>query len=279
MELGMGSSSGRDAQRTREERVPFQFTCPCSACTGELKSEVDPACLPRAPVSNPLRHETIDALWDGLHMKEFFGLLTVLDSAYGGDSTIVKDPAVYSGTSIVEDTNGSSGSATYGEMLPVSLGEVLRKTHTAPGARFFDLGSGTGKLVNFAALLGLSATGIELETGRHEQACISRSLLFKDDVKEPPSFIHGNMLEVDFSEGDLILINSVAFSLDMIDVLAFTAQMMRPGSKIVSFRSLPGPRFVDVCEVMVQVSWNKPGEYSVCYVQEVVKRPGLLDVV
>merc|ERR1719231_1093393 len=135
----MGSSNGRDARRAREEWVPFQFTCPCSACTGELKSEVDPTCLPCAPVSNPLRYETIDAPWDGLHMQEFFRLLTMLDSAYGGDSTIVQDPAAYSGTSMVEDVNGSSGSATYGEMLPVSLGEVLRKTHTAPGARFFDL--------------------------------------------------------------------------------------------------------------------------------------------
>ena len=48
-----------------------------------------------------------------------------------------------------------------------------------PPAVVYDLGSGTGKLVNAAALLGFSATGIELEPGRHLRACAAARALLR----------------------------------------------------------------------------------------------------
>merc|ERR1712060_20070 len=60
----------------------------------------------------------------------------------------------------------------YGEMAPASverMAALLGVTNTTPTESFFDLGSGTGRLVMHMAVKGYArlATGVELNGGRH----------------------------------------------------------------------------------------------------------------
>merc|ERR1719507_2324928 len=59
----------------------------------------------------------------------------------------------------------------YGEIKPSSILNMYSQLGAHKGTKFFDLGSGTGKPVVMAALLGLDATGIELVQGRFDTAC------------------------------------------------------------------------------------------------------------
>merc|ERR1712066_997686 len=56
--------------------------------------------------------------------------------------------------------------AVYGEVPLASLTDILETAGVKPGMKYYDLGSGTGKTVLFANLLGLDATGVELAPGR-----------------------------------------------------------------------------------------------------------------
>jgi len=60
----------------------------------------------------------------------------------------------------------------YGEMAPASverMAALLNVTNSTPTESFFDLGSGTGRLVMHMAVKGYArlATGVELNGGRH----------------------------------------------------------------------------------------------------------------
>ena len=65
---------------------------------------------------------------------------------------------------------GSRNAGMYGEITPFSLVQMFSALDFKPGLRFYDIGSGTGKLVALAALLGYHATGVEIVKDRYE-AC------------------------------------------------------------------------------------------------------------
>eukprot|EP00927_Polykrikos_kofoidii_P047603 TRINITY_DN41854_c0_g1_i1.p1 TRINITY_DN41854_c0_g1~~TRINITY_DN41854_c0_g1_i1.p1 ORF type:complete len:353 (+),score=32.54 TRINITY_DN41854_c0_g1_i1:56-1114(+) len=107
-------------------------------------------------------------------------MINDLNVAYGGKLSESIDPADWEGYATVENTNGGVGNNTalYGELAPSSCICLFRDiAGTRYGRTFYDLGSGTGKLVNLAALLGFRAIGLELEPGRHREACVARGKL------------------------------------------------------------------------------------------------------
>eukprot|EP00929_Paragymnodinium_shiwhaense_P098278 TRINITY_DN59784_c0_g1_i1.p1 TRINITY_DN59784_c0_g1~~TRINITY_DN59784_c0_g1_i1.p1 ORF type:complete len:299 (+),score=61.59 TRINITY_DN59784_c0_g1_i1:129-1025(+) len=230
-------------------------------------------------------------------------MLAVLDSAYGGRLSRSDDPADWEGYSTVEATNGGVGdnTALYGELSPASLvcllGRFAANSSSSPSRssgggcsekrpKFYDLGSGTGKLVHLATLLGWEAVGVELEPGRHREACAARSRLqaaargaaadtHATATPDPwasfkaPMFKQCSFLDFDFGDADVLFANSVAFSPSMLEAVASTARKLRPGARIVTHKQFPGPGFRDVEVVQMRVSWKAEG---VCdyFVQEVV---------
>lgn len=195
-----------------------------------------------------------------------------LNAAYGGDAADVRDSADAAGRIAVDLSNQEIGSALYGEVLPVAFAEAFARLGAKPAMRFYDLGCGSGKLVNLAAMIGLTATGIELECSRYDMACAAEARLHQDVPCEPLRFVHASILDFDFSDADIVLINSVAFGIGMLRSLASTAGRMRPGSKIVSFRSLPGQEFKELETVPMAVSWHRDGEVALWHVQEVLAK-------
>ena len=133
----------------------------------------------------------------------------------------------------------SNSSLTYGEVEFVSLGEVfeiIKAVHgeIKQGGVFYDLGSGSGKGVVSAALLHdfSKCVGIEILQGLF---AISEQVKTNYDLARPSileanrdlwqglpevEFRIADLFRVDWSDADVIFINSTCFDIEMMDELA-----------------------------------------------------------
>lgn len=188
--------------------------------------------------------------------------LGALSRAYAGTG-FGDDTADWEGVLSVDGINGFSNSALYGEINEQDFAELIFDLGLRPPAIIYDLGSGTGKLVNLAALIGFSATGIELEPGRHQRACTAARTLLRqvgDSLGgQPPRFLHTSFLEFDFSDADFVWANSIVFGPEMMEAVAKVARQMRPGSFVVTHKPLPGIGFELYREVDLRASWRPEG--------------------
>lgn len=136
----------------------------------------------------------------------------------------------------------------YGEIKPKTFMQLLAHAGAQAGQKYYDLGSGTGKTVVAAWLLGLDATGVELIDKRFTTACgsllVAKRLGFRKLAQGPGlNFIHGSFLDVDFSDADILFADSSLFSKTMMANLTRSGSRMKPGSKIISSSGFPGDNF------------------------------------
>lgn len=93
-----------------------------------------------------------------------------------------------------------------GEFFPTVLQELVPifTRHVTPGKRFLDLGSGDGRVVFLASLLGADAYGIEYEKQLVEASLKARSAL--SELVDPgrAHFVQGDFFESPWSEYDVI---------------------------------------------------------------------------
>mmetsp|Transcript_118069 Transcript_118069/g.333924 ORF Transcript_118069/g.333924 Transcript_118069/m.333924 type:complete len:301 (-) Transcript_118069:7-909(-) len=178
------------------------------------------------------------------------------------------------------------GADTYGEMLPEGILDILWRVGAKSGERFYDLGSGAGKAATLAWLVGMRVTGIELARSRWEASrdAVARLAELRLDESLSPGrqasqaivnegsvagldFVCGNACDLDFTDGDLVFVPSVLFPDWMVANLAATAQRMKPGSRIVSYKAFPGTAFKQVGEISEPTTWKHRTRWLV---QEVV---------
>lgn len=191
----------------------------------------------------------------------------------------------------------SKGADCYGEMMPEGFLELLWNVGAQPGSRFYDLGAGTGKLPALAWFLGMRATGIELSDQRWRAACdvVEKIEALGAEGKLPPGgidcksglprrlplgldYVCCSLLDVDFSDADIIFVSSVMFTQKMVAKIARLARYMKPGSKVISYHNfgkLPKlgsagifPEFRELGECTVASSWKLE---SCWQVQEVIR--------
>eukprot|EP00899_Mesostigma_viride_P003801 jgi/Mesvir1/13421/Mv16499-RA.1 len=147
-------------------------------------------------------------------------------------------------------------SLVYGEVGFLAIASIFRHyTPPAPvdeghGAarqkcRFYDLGSGSGRAVFSAAFVGTCIThavGIEILPELHALAHEVLGL-FQTEVapflgsSRPPqeiSFVQGDFLIADWSDGDIVFANSTCFSDGLLVQLEDKATRLRPGSLFVT---------------------------------------------
>jgi SAM-dependent methyltransferase len=142
----------------------------------------------------------------------------------------------------VESATGFDRAAGYGEVLLDDFVDMLNGVGAQAGQHFYDLGSGLGQLVLIAGLLGLDATGVEVVNQRHQQACAVVRQAEEEGVGHDHgsiNFIHDSFYNVDFSDADIVFVNSVLFSDDMMSTISEKAQTMKHGAHIISYLSLP----------------------------------------
>ena len=125
----------------------------------------------------------------------------------------------------------------YGEVLAQAVIRGLRSVNAKQGERYYDLGAGAGKTVAVAWLMGLRATGVELIESRFKHACAALERLpvagRPAAVSSELSFVHGSFLDIDFCDADIIFIDSIMFSNQLMSNLADRAACLRKGARVI----------------------------------------------
>lgn len=162
----------------------------------------------------------------------------------------------------------TSKSYVYGEVVFDHFVQLLKDANPPPGAIFCDCGSGTGKAV-FIGHLAFDfkrSMGIELVDNLYNA---SAQVLEKYNKEVRPTiadevgdrkigFFHGSFLDGDFSDVDLVFMNSTCFQEDLMDAIELNLDFMKPGSQVISLsKSLRSPRFEMYRQQMYEFSWGQ----------------------
>lgn len=142
----------------------------------------------------------------------------------------------------------------YGEISFLSFADVLRVIAPRPGEVFYDLGSGGGKAVFAAALLGnySKVVGVELLPSLYElcQNLLQRFRTLPERETIFPGrlfniqFMNDSFFNINLAEADIIFINSTAFRGNFWIAILEKLKETRFGTKlIVTSHTLPAPDF------------------------------------
>ncbi|CAG9318871.1 unnamed protein product [Blepharisma stoltei] len=169
------------------------------------------------------------------------------------------------------DENLSDDTLTYGEIDFIPLAEIIFTIKNRYGGcregNFYDLGSGTGKPVIAAALLGnfLECKGIELLSSlyevsltvkeRYDRWVQTQECMLPNNSYPKVSMILDDIFEYDWSDADLILANSTCYDENMIEKIGKIE--VSPGTFSISLsNSLPVSSWRIVESVRKRMSWG-----------------------
>jgi len=166
----------------------------------------------------------------------------------------------------------SAGGATYGELDPQGFLKLLQSPNVSAKAneKFYDLGSGDGKLVMMAWMMGLKATGIELVDKRFEESC--RALGEVRNSQRPPSassmlrFFRGSFTDLRFDDADIIFMdtmNNLSWKKDFMQLLATAAKQLKKGTRIILSNPFETKDFVTLEKVIVPASWSQTCTWTI----------------
>lgn len=178
----------------------------------------------------------------------------------------------------------STVSLTYGEINDVdsmiNTFRLLKESNAFPipnthgrDVVFYDLGSGTGRVVMAIALLGYAThcIGIEIQSSlyqtsklvQHNYENLLQSQSFYTPLPTPPTieFHHGSIIDpiytVQWKDADIVFINCTCFDNELMEELYIVMKTMRPGSLIILL-SITLPKELNcefLCEFRQQMSW------------------------
>jgi SAM-dependent methyltransferase len=124
----------------------------------------------------------------------------------------------------------SAAEFSYDETPTVTLARIFEIAELAPGARFVDLGAGRGVSTLAAALMGYSAAGLEIVPDYVTRAKkVATRLAIEVDFQEQ------DILQAEWPQGDLYLLNSTAFPDEMRTVLSYRLKQLDPEVLIVTY--------------------------------------------
>ena len=168
---------------------------------------------------------------------------------------------------------GSRDALLYGEIPFKTWQKIVTRAKPKDDAIFYDLGSGTGRVVFQSYLLYnfKKSIGIELLGGLHDKACELEkhfNRIIKPQISHllgnnEMQLIQGNILEADLHDADFILLPHPFKSED--DFLTLEEKFLRelkPGTKIVTLiRDLRNPAFKSHGFENCEFSWGKSTAY------------------
>ena len=164
---------------------------------------------------------------------------------------------------------------TYGEMLFEPFARIMAAVKPAPGDVFYDLGSGTGKVLIMADQLYefASVTGIEFLPTLHATATdiLHRYCHeFRSERKEcrgPVVSKHGDMLVEDLSNADIIFVHATCMPAELIDSLGEKVRKCKPTARfiLVSRGFFGSPWFNCVEQIEYTNAWKTQ---SICYIYQ-----------
>jgi len=212
------------------------------------------------------------------HFPEAPGAMRALEELYEGhaqDTFYVKvdgrnDPLA-AHEEVAKNMDGGHVAATYGEILPATVVELLARAGARPGQKYYDLGSGTGKTVVLAWLLGLDSVGVELASTRWGTGCDAVRHAREAKLNGTGGelrLVRSSFLDVDFSDADIIFMDSVMFTDQMKSCLSRGLRRLKPGAILVSFGGMPGPGLKKVGTFNGATSWSERTTWTIQTVEE-----------
>mmetsp|Transcript_149826 Transcript_149826/g.276382 ORF Transcript_149826/g.276382 Transcript_149826/m.276382 type:complete len:89 (+) Transcript_149826:131-397(+) len=75
--------------------------------------------------------------------------------------------------------------------------------------------------------------------------------------------IFGSFLEEDFSDADIVFINSFTFPDDLMANIVNAASGLKPGSFLVTASRLPGEKFKVLKKIRLPTSWRNASTYFI----------------
>ena len=164
-------------------------------------------------------------------------------------------------------------SLIYGEVDFRSFLAVLRRVPLQPGGIFYDLGSGTGRALFVARLTHDFArcVGIELLSGLHASGRRAERRfrrfvlpLLDSTANNDVDLCHGSLLDVDWSDGDLVFANSTCFSEQLVSQISERAERLKPGAFVITFtKPLTSPAF----DIVEKKRWNMSWGAATVFIQ------------
>ena len=141
-------------------------------------------------------------------------------------------------------------------------------------ARFYDLGSGTGRAV-FAAALAIdvdAAVGIEYVPGLYRAAEAIRSRFEREvaprlgyGLSRPPprvTFELGDLATAEWLDGDVVFANSTCFSDALLATIAARCAGLKVGARVITFTSALPTRWLKVIyKKRFDMSWGPATVY------------------
>ena len=155
----------------------------------------------------------------------------------------------------------------------------------APGGKFYDLGSGTGKPAIAAAYLHPFdlVAGVEILPGLHSSS-LELAALFRSEglaalaADGQPQATHieftlGDAFDLgveDWSDGDVVFANSTCFSDSLMGRFASAAEHLKKGAIVITFtKRLPSPAFTVLDGKVYKMSWGG----ATVYIQQKLTDP------
>mmetsp|Transcript_10406 Transcript_10406/g.21411 ORF Transcript_10406/g.21411 Transcript_10406/m.21411 type:complete len:247 (-) Transcript_10406:21-761(-) len=171
-----------------------------------------------------------------------------------------------------------SSALTYGEVLFETFAElfkVIKERHGGmpEGGVFVDVGCGIGKPVFAAALLHnfRKCVGIEILEDLYK-VCVECLKTYTRDVKPQLgeektadlqfSFLNNDALEVDWSDADVVFMNSTCFTQSLMIDLSLVCKQLKEGTIIITTtRRVIGTAFTLLEEIQMEESWGDATVY------------------
>ena len=150
-------------------------------------------------------------------------------------------------------------SFTYGEICFYDFVKLLEQADPKPGENFYDLGAGSGKAVIIAALMFpfKQTTGIEKLPGIYDLACGIKNTATQYHTA-PIDFKQQDIAETNFTDADIIFINSTCFFGTFWDNLIEKFAQLKPGTRIIlTSKTLPQKHFTLITSGQYQMTWDK----------------------
>mmetsp|Transcript_17229 Transcript_17229/g.31000 ORF Transcript_17229/g.31000 Transcript_17229/m.31000 type:complete len:463 (-) Transcript_17229:8982-10370(-) len=152
---------------------------------------------------------------------------------------------------------------TYGEIEVFHFKLLLDLCKPKPGQVFWDLGCGAGKCLVAASLLFPSFSvvkGVEYLPALSNLCKINAAKVSRPHA---PIEVHeGDILEVDWSDADLIFTSSICFPDRLVAGMLEKARQLKTGALIITLRTLPqNSDFKVIAKLNVRMSWGNTGAY------------------
>lgn len=167
----------------------------------------------------------------------------------------------------------------YGETTMKSLFDMVNEMSPKPGEVFYDLGSGGGKTLLFAALsfpfskcVGVELLADLVGTAKTHLAKLQQDVTTMPFIEQPfnkiVDFINDDFLKTDFSDADIIYTYSTCFGEELMQNMGnHLGAQLKTGSRVITItKQLSSPQFTLTKQGKYPMEW---GEASVFFYEKI----------